>query len=69
MEAMENIPGLTAGQLMSRLFPQARYLWLRRRDKARPAISLHLASSTDEWWAIDGVAPDKREGATGVAEF
>jgi LPS sulfotransferase NodH len=69
MEALENIPGLTNAQVMSKLFPQATYLWLRRRDKARQAISLHIAFSTDEWWAIDGVARDKREGATGAPEF
>jgi len=69
MEAIENLRGLTAAQLMSRLFPQARYLWLTRRDKARRAISFLMASRTDEWWSIEGATPDKREGSTGDPEF
>jgi LPS sulfotransferase NodH len=62
MEAIDGLRGLTAAQLLSRLFPQARYLWLRRRDKARQAISLHIACSTNEWWATDGAALDECEG-------
>jgi LPS sulfotransferase NodH len=69
VEAMENIPGLTFAKSVSIVFPQAKYLWLRRRDKARQAISLYIAYSTDKWWAIAGAASDKREGATGDPEF
>jgi LPS sulfotransferase NodH len=69
MEAIQSLPGLTAAQLMTRLFPRARYLWLTRRDKVRQAISFLIASGTDEWWAIDGAVPDKREGSTADPEF
>jgi len=69
MEATESLRGLTADQWMSRLFPQARYLWLTRRDKVRQAISFQMASRTDEWWSIEGATPDKREGSTGDPEF
>jgi LPS sulfotransferase NodH len=69
LEAIENLPGLTAAQLMARFFPRARYLWLTRRDKRRQAISYLLASSTAEWWTIEGATPDRREGSTGNPEF
>jgi LPS sulfotransferase NodH len=69
MAVTENHAGLTAGQLMAKLFPKARYLWLRRRDKARQAISLYLASSTNEWWAIDGLAPDRRRAGNADPAF
>jgi LPS sulfotransferase NodH len=69
MEAIANLRALTSAQLMARLFPRAKYLWLTRRDKRRQAISYLLASSTDEWWTIEGVKPDKREGSTGSPEF
>lgn len=69
MEAIERLRGLTAAQLMSRLFPQARYLWLTRRDKIRQAISFLIASGTKEWWTIEGATPDKREGSVVDPEF
>jgi LPS sulfotransferase NodH len=56
------LPESTASELMMRLFPGAKYIWLRRRDKARQAISLYIALSTNEWWAIAGIAPEKPEG-------
>jgi LPS sulfotransferase NodH len=69
LEAMGNFRGLAPAQLMARLFPEARYLWLTRRDKARQAISFFMASSTGDWWAIDGATPDKLGGTTGDPEF
>jgi LPS sulfotransferase NodH len=59
------LPESPASELMMRLFPGAKYIWLRRRDKARQAISLYIALSTNEWWAIAGIPPEKREGSTG----
>jgi LPS sulfotransferase NodH len=52
--------GWSAAQFMSKFFPGARYIWLRRRDKARQAISLDIANSTNEWWKIDGTDSPKR---------
>jgi LPS sulfotransferase NodH len=69
MEAVENLRGLTAAQVMSRAFPNAKYLWLTRRDKIRQAISLQLSFITNEWWAIEGAAPNKRDNNTGDPEF
>jgi LPS sulfotransferase NodH len=69
MEVVEGFHGLTAPQIMSRLFPNAKYLWLKRRDKARQAISLRLASRSGEWWAIDGVAGDGAPRNTAAPEF
>jgi LPS sulfotransferase NodH len=54
---------------MSKAFPNARYLWLTRRDKARQAISLQIALSTREWWAIDRVAPNTSERKSVDSEF
>jgi LPS sulfotransferase NodH len=69
MEAIENRRGLTLDQLMARLFPKARYLWLTRRDKTRQAISYLLASGTGDWWTIEGASPDRHEDKTGDALF
>ena len=69
MAAIEGFRGLTDAQLMSKAFPNAKYLWLTRRDKARQAISLRLASSTSEWWAIDDSPANSREDHTGDPEF
>jgi trehalose 2-sulfotransferase len=59
--ALARIEGLTDVRLMARFFPGARLLWLRRRDKAQQAISLSIATQTEQWWAIDGVEPEPRE--------
>jgi LPS sulfotransferase NodH len=67
--AIENCGGLTAFQAMEKLFPQAGYLFLTRRDKRRQAISYLIAAGTDEWWSIDGVTPDKRQASAAYPEF
>jgi trehalose 2-sulfotransferase len=67
--ARAGIRGLTDAQLLPRLFPKARYLWLRRRDQARQAISFFIASRSDEWWVIEGAAPEKHAGAVADPEF
>jgi LPS sulfotransferase NodH len=69
LETIPTFRGLAPAQLLGRLFPQARYLWLTRRDKARQAISLFVASSTDEWWSIEGITPEKRQGSTETPEY
>jgi len=69
MQAIEGLRGLSSAEVLSRLFPSAKYIWLTRRDKARQAISFVLASRTDEWWAYDGATPEKREGSTANPEF
>ena len=62
MEAVPGLRELTSGQLMLKIFPKATYIWLRRRDKARQAISLQLASKTDKWWALDEATTTKGKG-------
>jgi LPS sulfotransferase NodH len=69
MEAVANFRELTAAQLMAWLFPQARYIWLTRRDKARQAVSFFLASSTDEWWRIEGATSDQGKSGITAPEF
>jgi LPS sulfotransferase NodH len=61
LASVENLRGLTNAELMSTAFPNIKYLWLTRRDKARQAISYQLAYLTDEWWIIDGVKRNKYE--------
>jgi trehalose 2-sulfotransferase len=53
MSSIENGTGLTAAQCLASLFPGARHIWLTRRDKARQAISLLIASKTGQWWKLD----------------
>jgi LPS sulfotransferase NodH len=66
---IEGIPELTDAQLMPKAFPNAKYVWLTRCDKARQAISVQIASSTREWWAIESVALNKPEDNAGDPEF
>jgi LPS sulfotransferase NodH len=56
-EPLEGFNGLTPVEAMKALFPEARYIWLRRRDKIRQAISLQLAFETREWWSVTGARP------------
>lgn len=41
--------------LLEEQFPNLRYVWLTRRNKARQAISYYRASVTGEWWNIPSV--------------
>jgi LPS sulfotransferase NodH len=50
---------MSSAQILANAFPGSKYLWLTRRDKVGQAISLQLASETNEWWAIDGVEVPK----------
>ncbi|MBV8279471.1 MAG: sulfotransferase [Verrucomicrobia bacterium] len=50
---VEGFEGLTTVEIMTKAFPNLKYLWLTRRDKARQAISYLLAKKTGEWWIID----------------
>jgi len=54
---------------LSILFPRLQWIWLRRRDTARQAISYYRASQTDVWWRIDGEQNPKRPGTTDDATF
>jgi LPS sulfotransferase NodH len=43
---------LSLPQLMFNLFPDARYIWLKRSDQLRQAISLYKALRLNIWWKI-----------------
>jgi trehalose 2-sulfotransferase len=43
-----------SAKMIAKAFPNVKYLWLKRHDKARQAISYQLACSTGNWWLIDG---------------
>jgi trehalose 2-sulfotransferase len=51
---LEGFEGLPTAEAMTKAFPNLKYLWLIRRDKARQAISYLLASKTREWCIVDG---------------
>ena len=47
--ALPELAGLTGAELLDRLFGGPRYIWVRRRDKVRQAISLWRALQTRIW--------------------
>ena len=69
MAMFERFRGLTAPQLMSKVIPNANYLWLIRRDKLRQAISFQIAASTSEWWKTEDAATSRHEGRACHAKF
>ena len=72
LAAIDSFKGLETAQLLSKAFPNIRYLWLMRQDKARQAISYQLASSTGQWWIIDDAevvdSPARRGRGSKLAE-
>lgn len=46
--------------LLDRVFPGLRFLFLVRRDKVRQAVSYVRAIQTEEWWSIPGEPPPQR---------
>jgi trehalose 2-sulfotransferase len=61
--------GITTCQLMSALFPHTRYIWLKRHDTARQAVSYYRACKTGEWWLIDGALPERSNGTVNEVAF
>jgi trehalose 2-sulfotransferase len=47
--AVSEWSGFTTDEVMQAVFPDVTYLWIRRRDKLRQAISWWRAQSTGEW--------------------
>ena len=46
VDANDDLRGLNPDQIVARLYPNAKYIWLTRQDKARQAISFFLAART-----------------------
>jgi trehalose 2-sulfotransferase len=65
----ERFQGLRTAELMTKAFPNVRYLWLTRRDKARQAISYLLAQKSGDWTDIDGAKSSGSEKAIDEGEF
>lgn len=54
---LRQLPGcgkLALPEMMSKLFPNLRYIWITRRDKVRQAVSHLKAIQTRRWWQIEG---------------
>ena len=51
-------------QILRKLFPGAKYVHLRRRDRRGQAISWYRAKITNEWWRIRGVDDPTLTGKT-----
>jgi LPS sulfotransferase NodH len=48
--------------ILFKFFPGAKYIWLRRRNRRRQAVSYAKAGQSNEWWRIRGVkAPGVRD--------
>jgi LPS sulfotransferase NodH len=69
LTTIENLRGLSTAEVMAAAFPNIKYIWLTRRDKARQAISYQLASTMGEWWIIDGAKRNKREDRIDEPDF
>jgi LPS sulfotransferase NodH len=69
LTAIDDLRELPTAELMALAFPNIRYIWLTRRDKARQAISHQLASTTSEWWIIAGAEQNKRGGGIDEPHF
>jgi LPS sulfotransferase NodH len=54
-------------QVLRNIFPDAKYIRLRRRDRRGQAISWYRAKVTNEWWRIKGVQDPTLTGK--VPEF
>jgi LPS sulfotransferase NodH len=66
---VEGFEGMTTAEMMMKVFPNLRYLWLTRRDKARQAISYLLATKTGDWWIIDGGKLGRSEDTIAESDF
>ena len=69
MQAIQRARRMSAAELMAAASPGAKYIWLKRHDKLRQAISLYLASQTNEWWSIGGDMRRRLSGSANDVEF
>jgi LPS sulfotransferase NodH len=69
LTAIEKRRELSTAELMASAFPNIRYIWLTRRDKARQALSHQLASTTGEWWIIGSAEQNKRDSRIDEPDF
>ena len=56
LAVVEGCSGLPLKEIVPKAFPNVRYIWLRRKDLVRQAISYYRAVQTNVWWKIDGLA-------------
>jgi trehalose 2-sulfotransferase len=59
---LDGYSGLALPELLDRLFGAPRYVWMRRRDKLRQAISLWRAIQTREWSSADATPDSSAPG-------
>jgi len=68
--ALPEFAGVAGSDLLERLFGRPSYVWMRRRDKVRQAISLWRALQTRTWRlehpAADGEAPNLSYSFEGI---
>jgi LPS sulfotransferase NodH len=69
LACIEGFGRLTTAEMMTRSFPNLKYLWLTRRDKARQAISFLVATKTGDWWSINGDKLGKGEATIDEGDF
>jgi LPS sulfotransferase NodH len=55
-------------ELLRRLFPDLRYVFLTRKDKVRQAVSYYRAIRTGVWWSIRASANGNEQSLTQSAE-
>jgi trehalose 2-sulfotransferase len=66
---LQGFDRLPVAPSMAKAFPNIRYVWLTRRDKARQAISFFLAQKTGRWWIVDGAETESGDHATRQPDF
>jgi LPS sulfotransferase NodH len=69
LASIEGYENLTTAAMMRKAFPNLKYLWLTRRDKARQAVSFALAERTGVWCSLDGRSSGTTEAVSEEPEF
>ena len=69
LSGLDEYRHLSSAELLPLLFPHLRYVWLRRRDKVRQAISYYRAHKTQAWWSVDGATATEGQGQETEIEF
>jgi trehalose 2-sulfotransferase len=61
---VQRLPGnryRTTHEALNTIFPELSYIWMRRRDKVRQAVSHAKARQTNVWVVTDALAPETIE--------
>lgn len=69
MQANMKVPTFSIKDMLLKLFPEAKYIFLTRRDRLKQAISHEKAMKDSQWWCVGKESPSESKIQVTVTEI